>query len=770
MKNPELHYRGDLPYDSYTEYLDELCASMDIYLLEHVRKFGLPGTVQKAVGDAKPGPGVEDQCGLALEFLRRRLVGWGLEEKQDYHLWERMIGERRSFTLELGGELPLELLLERCGGDGFIRKVLILVLLGTLNGQYRALFEVTPAMCVRLFLLPDSGSEVRIHMAVQKYMVILCRIFPKLQLEADVANARLVCDARLTDILIGLNQYLPCGTTVYNSGGAETPALGGGAAAPAYDGGAETPVLGGGAAAPAYGGGAETPALGSGAAAPAYDGGEPPLFGRGALALRLEALVDHGITPVLLKAPAGAGKKHMLRYLARQKGLSLIFYDLAEGYLTDGDLEALKNHILYVARECCIYGHLMVLTSLERLAAGDMRQLTDWLGSTLCGRLPGLFLTADAEGDDAVPALELMTLEFPALDGEERAAAWEYFLRDCPLESGCSLAPVANAFVLTPGQICSSVRHAKLLTGGGPVDIRTLYHACYVQLDHQLAQKASRVQTAFGWEDLKLSPADKDVLRDVCNCVKNRHIVLDQWGFSRIVPYGGGITVLFAGPPGTGKTMAAQVIANELHMELYKIDLSQVIDKYVGETEKNIRMIFEQAKKSSSILFFDEADAIFNRRMEASNANERFANIESSLLLQCIEEYNGITILATNHFSAIDNAFVRRFKYYLLFKEPDADVRFEIWKSVFPKEAPRSSQVDLWELARTFEFTGAVIKNVALAAAYLAAQEQREILLVDILKAIRREMAKNNLILTREKLGDLCYMFDEMMADGSFEG
>lgn len=719
MKNPELHYRGDLPYDSYTEYLDELCACMDIYLMDYVRKFGLP----------------DGRCPQAFAFLEKQLAGRGLEGQQDYSLWEQMIEERRSFTVEIGGVLPLEQLLKRCGGDGFIRRVLILALLGALNGQYREAFDMTPAMCVRLFLMPGSCSDVRVYMAVQKYMAVLCRIFPALLSAGDVSHTELVCDERLTDIIIGLNRYLPCGTVVFDGGMEAAQTLNRGGAAPVLDGNASA-----------------------------------PMFGARDIYPRLAQLLDTGTTPVLLKAPAGAGKRHILRYLARQKGISLIFYDLAEGYLPDTGFEALKNHILYVARECCMGGHHMVLTSLELLSAGDMKLLTGWLMSELCGRIPGIYLTAETEYSGQLPGLDIVTLDVPQLDVNERIAAWKYFLRDCPLAPDFTPESVANAFVLTPGQIQSAVRHGLRMSGGALVDTQTLYDACYVQLDHRLAQKASRVQTSFGWADLKLEAADKAVLRDVCNCVKNRHIVMDQWQFSSVIPYGGGVTVLFAGPPGTGKTMAAQVIANELHMELYKIDLSQVIDKYVGETEKNIRMIFTQAKKSSSILFFDEADSIFNRRMEASNANERFANIESSLLLQCIEEYDGITILATNHYSAIDNAFMRRFKYYLLFKEPDENVRFEIWKSVFPAAAPLDSRVDLRELAHTFEFTGAVIKNVALAAAYLAAQEQREILLVDILKAIRREMAKNNLILTREKLGSLCYMFDEMMTDGRLDG
>ena len=159
------------------------------------------------------------------------------------------------------------------------------------------------------------------------------------------------------------------------------------------------------------------------------------------------------------------------------------------------------------------------------------------------------------------------------------------------------------------------------------------------------------------------------------------------------------------------------------------------------------------------MLFFDEADSIFNKRMDAKDANERFANIESSLLLQCIEEFDGISILATNNMTSIDNAFLRRFRYYLLFKEPDEQIRYEIWSSVFPKQAPVASEVDYRELARIFKFTGAIIKNVALTAAYLAAAQGVSIGLLEIMVAIRREMEKNHRILTKEEMGSLGYLF-----------
>lgn len=729
MKNPESHYRGDVPYESYTEYMEELFAYMDIYLLTYIKKY-MP---------ASPEPARQSAA-----FLEGRLKARGLEPDQSLSAWGKMLESRRSMTMELGGVLPLEQLLEKTGGDSFVRNLLIFVLMVRLNQSYGKLLAclwengggysvesggnsdrhgakntganagaggeaavVTPALFVRLFLRPGTWSDIRVYMDVQKYLAVLCRIFPELRFTEDACGAALVCDERLTDLLLGLNRYLPCGTEVFVNARVEDP-----------------------------------------------------LIGRQEIYRQLDQLLEEDLPMLLLTGAPGAGKKHLLKHMAQDRDMSLVFYDLSEGYSDEAGVEELKRHILYAVRECQVYEHYLVLNGLELLTASDMKALAAWLEADVYPYIPGIFLVADLPEDMPLP---VYTIELPELSESERIEVWNYYLQDCATEEGLTPEPLANTFLLTPGQIRLAVRHAVLFAGNRPVTEVGLYQACYVQLEHHLAKKAVRVKPSFGWADLKMAAEDKDILQDVCHCVRNRHRVLDEWGFSKIVPYGGGITVLFAGPPGTGKTMAAQVIANELHMELYKIDLSQVIDKYVGETEKNIRLIFEQAKKSSSILFFDEADSIFNKRMEASNANERFANIESSLLLQCIEEYNGITILATNHFSAIDNAFIRRFKYYLLFKEPDVAVRYEIWRSVFPEDAPLSAQVDLAELARTFEFTGAVIKNVALAAAYLAARQDREILPVDILKAVRREMAKNNLILTREKMGSLGFLFDEMM-------
>jgi SpoVK/Ycf46/Vps4 family AAA+-type ATPase len=191
--------------------------------------------------------------------------------------------------------------------------------------------------------------------------------------------------------------------------------------------------------------------------------------------------------------------------------------------------------------------------------------------------------------------------------------------------------------------------------------------------------------------------------------------VLGEWGFEGKIATGRGLSVLFSGPPGTGKTMAAGVIANQLDLDLYRIDLSQVVSKYIGETEKNLSRIFAEAETSNTVLLFDEADALFGKRTEISDAHDRYANIETSYLLQRMEEYRGLAVLATNRKASLDSAFLRRLRFLLDFPFPDRDARRRLWEIAFPAEAPRDG-LDLDALAG-LELTGASIHAVALNAA-----------------------------------------------------
>ncbi|MCD8331769.1 MAG: ATP-binding protein, partial [Oscillospiraceae bacterium] len=225
-----------------------------------------------------------------------------------------------------------------------------------------------------------------------------------------------------------------------------------------------------------------------------------------------------------------------------------------------------------------------------------------------------------------------------------------------------------------------------------------------------------------------------------------------DWGFDRKVTYGRGLSILFAGVPGTGKTMCAQVIANELNMEMYKINISQIVSKYIGETEKNLQAVFTEARHSNCILFFDECDALFGKRSEVKDAHDRNANVEVAYLLQQIEEHDGVCIMATNLIGNIDAAFMRRITYVIHFPFPDAAMREEIYRRTIPASAPLEDDIDWTFLAEKFELSGGHIKNIVLSAAFLAAQENQPIGMSQLLRSAIGELKKNEIVVVREEL------------------
>jgi len=218
--------------------------------------------------------------------------------------------------------------------------------------------------------------------------------------------------------------------------------------------------------------------------------------------------------------------------------------------------------------------------------------------------------------------------------------------------------------------------------------------------------------------------------------------VLDDWGFGARLPLGAGVNALFSGASGTGKTMAAQVVAGALGLDLYRIDLSRVVSKYIGETEKNLGRIFDQAEASNAILFFDEADALFGKRSEVKDAHDRYANIEIGYLLQKMEEFRGVTILATNLRQNMDDAFVRRLAFHVHFPLPGERDRVRIWRGVLPRALPVDADVDLEVLGRRFQVSGGNIRNAALAAAFLAADEGAPVAMRHLVLGMRREFQK----------------------------
>jgi SpoVK/Ycf46/Vps4 family AAA+-type ATPase len=345
---------------------------------------------------------------------------------------------------------------------------------------------------------------------------------------------------------------------------------------------------------------------------------------------------------------------------------------------------------------------------------------------------PGLtFLAGDTtwEPADALHTSPFIRVEFPRPTYAERVGLWAASLDGhAPHEAGVSLGPLAEKFRFSGGQIRDAVATARNLARWrdpehGRVTMADLYAASRLQSNRKLAALARKITPHYTWDDIVLPPDRMRQLREICNYVKYRAQVYDDWGFDSKLSLGKGLAVLFAGPSGTGKTMAAEVMAHELSLDLYKIDLSTIVSKYIGETEKNLARVFAEAEASNAILFFDEADALFGKRSEVRDSHDRYANIEISYLLQKMEEYEGVVILATNLHKNMDDAFVRRMHFSVEFPFPTAPYRRRIWEGIWPGDTPRDPELDLDFMARRFEMAGGNIRNIALAAAFLAADE-----------------------------------------------
>jgi AAA+ superfamily predicted ATPase len=279
----------------------------------------------------------------------------------------------------------------------------------------------------------------------------------------------------------------------------------------------------------------------------------------------------------------------------------------------------------------------------------------------------------------------------------------------------------------------------------------SLWEACRAQARQQLNGLAQRIEPKACWADLVLPEAQKQALREIAVHVRQRSRVYDDWGFAAASSRGLGISALFAGPSGTGKTMAGEVLANELNLDLFRIDLSQVVNKYIGETEKNLRRVFDAAEDGGAILLFDEADALFGKRSEVKDSHDRYANIEVSYLLQRMEAYRGLAILTTNLKSALDTAFLRRLRFVVQFPFPDMAQRVEIWRRVFPAQAPTDS-LDFVQLAR-LPVAGGNIRNMALNAAFVAAEAGEPVRMYHLLLAAKHECQKLERPISESEIG-----------------
>jgi len=330
-------------------------------------------------------------------------------------------------------------------------------------------------------------------------------------------------------------------------------------------------------------------------------------------------------------------------------------------------------------------------------------------------------------------------------DFEERRRLWTEFGGNSISEP--DVEELANRFVLGPGQIRDAVvmaqdYHYLRLGNDGPLSAEDLLEGARAQSDQNLGKLASRVRGAHAWSDLILPPATLRQIKEVNAAIRFRHQVYSSWGFDQRLVSGRGLKVLFSGSAGTGKTMTAGIIARDLGLDLYKIDLSGIVSKFIGETEKNLDRIFRASQSGNAILFFDEADALFGKRSEVKDAHDRYANIEVAYLLQKMEDHDGVVILATNLSKNMDDAFSRRMHYVVEFPLPNAVHRERLWRGMFPPQAPLAPDVDFKFLSEQFPLPGGDIRNIVLSAAFLAAQDGTAIHMRHLVPALGRLMVK----------------------------
>ncbi|MFB9329098.1 AAA family ATPase [Paenibacillus aurantiacus] len=440
----------------------------------------------------------------------------------------------------------------------------------------------------------------------------------------------------------------------------------------------------------------------------------------------------------------GAGKKTHASLLAGSLGKRALSLRLPPESKWSAETDRLLHRFF---REGRLSDAIVVLEPEEPAGeeVGSYRRLLTW---TRDYRNPVIWATVSSQAMSGLPTgdeMPLLQVEVPGPDILQRQRLWMHMtsLNEQHAET------IAAKYRFTPGQIRRAAEHASQLARleDGETEVHHYEQGARAQAHHRMGDKARRLKPRYKWSDLVLPEEQLDMLRQASAMMRFRGEVFGKWGFEQKLSYGKGVSMLFAGPPGTGKTMAAEAMASELGMEAYKIDLSQVISKYIGETEKNLRGIFDEAQRSHAILFFDEADAIFGKRSEVKDAHDKYANVETAYLLQQMEEYDGISILATNFQQNMDDAFMRRLSLVVKFPFPDADHRAQLWKAMIPAATPMSNDVDFDLLGRKIEVAGGSIKNIVVTAAFMAASAGNPLGMRELVAAARQELRKTGKIL-----------------------
>lgn len=471
----------------------------------------------------------------------------------------------------------------------------------------------------------------------------------------------------------------------------------------------------------------------------------------------LEALKDWGLAKaipygravtLLFSGPSGTGKTLTARAVAHHLGQRLLLVDTGR-LLNQG--AAFESNIDNMLREARLQQAVLFFDECDGLfnAANRSRGTLSILLEAL-ERFEGVVVLATNIPhvlDAALDRRILYRVEFQLPSPTMRQAIWSVHLPpEMPLSDDVDVAFLGRRFEFAGGYIKNSVllaagRAAQRMNAGGEprVTHADLVEAAYAQLRSRLSRFADRETATLRLADLVVTDDVFEQVNEVIDSVAAQQVVFQEWGFDRKFNKGRGLSALFDGEPGTGKTLAAEIIAAELGMALFRVNVANVVSKYIGETEKNLTRVFAEARSAQSVLLFDEADSLFSKRVEVKGSNDRFANMEVNVLLQLIERYDGLVILTTNLKQSLDTAFERRLSFKVNFPFPEASTRSAIWQQLIPETAPVAGDLDFDMLGKHFELSGGSIKNAVLRAAYGAASSGQAMAMSHFENAAKRE-------------------------------
>lgn len=471
-----------------------------------------------------------------------------------------------------------------------------------------------------------------------------------------------------------------------------------------------------------------------------------PVFFPETLGILEKVLEKQASEPVIpyLEGPEGTGRTALCARYALERGYKLWVLDLAlfTALSEDKAAEIARQTVMVIRLEDAML--LIKNCSGETIMSRSTGTLFRFLQKQGGGRK--VVLSGEETILTSVYGVAIYGIRPPVPGVHTRLNIWTHFTKELTLDPEICLAELADCYELSVGTIRRIVEQAAIeMQANGETAIRkkrlleTVFRLNTAHFEHL----ATPVRSVYGWDDLEISPRQREVLQTACNRYKMRNRIGEDWGLAKKNAYGNGVSILLYGPPGTGKTMAAQVIAGEIGLALYRVDLSQLFSKYIGETEKNLAAVFEEAQKTNVVLFFDEADALFSKRTEINSSNDKYANSETAYLLQKVEEYNGVSILATNLYHHFDAAFTRRITYAVRFDSPDQQTRYKLWTTILPKDVPMSQNIDFSLLAKQFELSGSNIKAILYSAAYMAAADDGgPVTAAHIVKAMQYEFEK----------------------------